>query len=210
MSTYWPWWEGAVALALVTLVHTLASGRFLGVSTAWERVVHWRGERRLERAEARFADDRALTEALAAATPADLTRSSAPAGRTDVALAERPEEEEQPRTTRKRPAPVLTQAAFLVSLLLGGWVAAEMSGRFAIRTTMGSAFGDLVTADPAAMVAVLFAGGILVGFGTRLAGGCTSGHGLTGCGLLRPVSLVATAVFFATAVAVSFALKGLI
>ena len=56
------------------------------------------------------------------------------------------------------------------------------------------------------MVCLLFAGGVLVGFGTRLAGGCSSGHGLSGCGRLRPVSMVATAVFFGTAVIVSFLL----
>jgi uncharacterized membrane protein YedE/YeeE len=71
---------------------------------------------------------------------------------------------------------------------------------------MGPGFRDVVTADPIAMTALLFVGGVLVGFGTRLAGGCSSGHGLNGCGRLRPVSLVATAVFFGTAVAVSFLL----
>jgi uncharacterized membrane protein YedE/YeeE len=53
---------------------------------------------------------------------------------------------------------------------------------------------------------IRFVGGVLVGFGTRLAGGCSSGHGLSGCGRLRPVSIVATAVFFGTAVGVSFLL----
>lgn len=42
----------------------------------------------------------------------------------------------------------------------------------------------------------LFAGGILVGFGTRYAGGCTSGHSLTGLSNLRAVSLIATLSFF--------------
>lgn len=71
---------------------------------------------------------------------------------------------------------------------------------------MGAGFAEIVTADPLTMVVVLFVGGVLVGFGTRLAGGCSSGHGLHGCGRLYPVSLVATAVFFGTAVAVSFLL----
>ncbi len=42
----------------------------------------------------------------------------------------------------------------------------------------------------------LFAGGILVGFGTRYADGCTSGHSLTGLSNLQAVSLVATLSFF--------------
>jgi uncharacterized membrane protein YedE/YeeE len=44
--------------------------------------------------------------------------------------------------------------------------------------------------------------GLLAGFGTRMAGGCTSGHGICGIARLSARSLVATAVFMATAVAV--------
>ena len=49
-------------------------------------------------------------------------------------------------------------------------------------------------------------GGFLVGFGARMAGGCTMGHGLSGCGRLQPVSFAATASFFGAAIAVSIAL----
>jgi uncharacterized protein len=94
----------------------------------------------------------------------------------------------------------------LISILVGGWVAAVTAGRFKLRLDMGSGFRQIVTADPAVMLGVLFLGGVLVGFGTRLAGGCSSGHGLSGCGRLQPVSIVATAVFFGTAVLVSFLL----
>lgn len=50
-----------------------------------------------------------------------------------------------------------------------------------------------------ALVAVA---GLLVGFGTRMAGGCTSGHGVCGMARLSPRSIVATCVFMATAIAV--------
>ncbi|HET7787718.1 MAG TPA: YeeE/YedE thiosulfate transporter family protein [Myxococcales bacterium] len=43
--------------------------------------------------------------------------------------------------------------------------------------------------------AALVAGGLLVGFGTRMANGCTSGHGVCGVSRLSKRSLVATAVF---------------
>jgi uncharacterized membrane protein YedE/YeeE len=105
-----------------------------------------------------------------------------------------------------RPAPLFTQAVLLVSVFVGGLIAAITSGRFDLRLDMGPGFRDLVTADPLTMVVLLFTGGVLVGFGTRLAGGCSSGHGLNGCGRLSPVSIVATAVFFGTAVVVSFLL----
>ena len=43
---------------------------------------------------------------------------------------------------------------------------------------------------------LLCLGGFLVGFGTRYAGGCTSGHSITGLSTLQPTSLVATIGFF--------------
>jgi uncharacterized membrane protein YedE/YeeE len=46
-----------------------------------------------------------------------------------------------------------------------------------------------------ANAATLVAGGVLVGFGTRLAAGCTSGHGVCGLARLSLRSLAATAAF---------------
>lgn len=45
---------------------------------------------------------------------------------------------------------------------------------------------------------VLVVAGLLVGFGTRLGNGCTSGHGVCGMSRLSPRSIVATATFIAT------------
>lgn len=214
MSNYWPWWAGAIGLALVTINYTLITDRSFGVSSAWDRVLHWRAERRLERQEAQFSDEGALAEALAAATAEEFgTRSGAPTtpenGRGYVQAHGQdlgPTAGETTPTASVRPVPVITQAAVLLSIFIGGWVAAVTSGRFELRFDMGAGFREIVAADPNVMIGVLFAGGVLVGFGTRLAGGCSSGHGLSGCGRLRPVSLVATAVFFGTAVLVSFLL----
>jgi len=44
--------------------------------------------------------------------------------------------------------------------------------------------------------------GLLVGFGTRLGGGCTSGHGVCGVARLSVRSIVATAIFMVTAIVV--------
>ncbi len=49
---------------------------------------------------------------------------------------------------------------------------------------------------------VIVAAGLLVGYGTRLGGGCTSGHGVCGIARLSPRSIVATLVFMAVAIAV--------
>lgn len=45
-------------------------------------------------------------------------------------------------------------------------------------------------------VLMLFGGGILIGFGTRYAGGCTSGHTITGIATLQLSSLIASVFFF--------------
>jgi uncharacterized membrane protein YedE/YeeE len=48
---------------------------------------------------------------------------------------------------------------------------------------------------------VIIAAGLLVGFGTRLGGGCTSGHGICGIARLSSRSIAATAIFMLTAIA---------
>ena len=53
-------------------------------------------------------------------------------------------------------------------------------------------------------------GGFLVGFGTAYAGGCTSGHGITGVADLQPASFVALAAFFAGGVAGTYVLLPLL
>ncbi|GII22609.1 YeeE/YedE thiosulfate transporter family protein [Planosporangium mesophilum] len=214
MIDYWPWWAGAAGLALVTINYTVTTDRSLGVSSAWDRVLHWRSERRVERINARVTDDRVLVEALAAATaeqfggrpPAPAPRHAAPADPQALGLDTSPTADTNNPFANLLPAPLVSQAALLLSIFVGGWIAAVTAGRFHLRLDMGDGFRQIVTDKPIHMVATLFVGGILVGFGTRLAGGCSSGHGLSGCGRLQPVSLLATAVFFGTAVVVSFLL----
>ncbi|MEV0154237.1 YeeE/YedE thiosulfate transporter family protein [Micromonospora sp. NPDC050686] len=214
MNDYWPWWAGAAGLALVTINYAIATDRSFGVSGAWDRVLHWRTERRVERANAQITDDAVLLEALAAATAGPLgapplAPASHPAAPGDGGTpgADRlPPAEASSSMARLLPAPLVSQVGLLLSILVGGWVAAVTSGRFQLRLDMGEGFRQIVTDKPTEMIAALFVGGVLVGFGTRLAGGCSSGHGLNGCGRLQPVSIVATAVFFGTAVLVSFLL----
>jgi len=57
---------------------------------------------------------------------------------------------------------------------------------------------------------LLVAGGLLVGIGTLLGGGCTSGHGVCGMSRLSPPSLLATGVFMAVAAATVFATRHLV
>jgi len=65
------------------------------------------------------------------------------------------------------------------------------------------------TAPPANLVLAVI-GGLLVGVGTRLGSGCTSGHGICGLARLSPRSLTATLIFMAAGMASVFVLRHLI
>ena len=55
----------------------------------------------------------------------------------------------------------------------------------------------------------LIAAGLLVGFGTRMGNGCTSGHGVCGLGRLSMRSFAAVATFMTTAIATTFVVRHL-
>jgi uncharacterized membrane protein YedE/YeeE len=57
---------------------------------------------------------------------------------------------------------------------------------------------------------LLVAGGTLIGFGAKTAGGCTSGNGIGGCGVGSRAAYVATASFMATAVAATLLVRWLV
>ncbi len=81
------------------------------------------------------------------------------------------------------------RAAFIIGLILAP-LAAALAGRPLSPPQMPASWG------------VVIVGGLLVGFGTRLAGGCTSGHGVCGAARLSVRSIAATLIFMATAIAV--------
>jgi uncharacterized membrane protein YedE/YeeE len=59
-------------------------------------------------------------------------------------------------------------------------------------------------------LAVLFGSGVLIGVGARTAGGCTSGHGLTGSALASPASIVAMTTIIASAITTTLVLEAVI
>ncbi|MDG4867935.1 YeeE/YedE thiosulfate transporter family protein [Guyparkeria sp. 1SP6A2] len=95
------------------------------------------------------------------------------------------------------------RVVFLLGIVLGGLLAALSDGTPAWQGTAAE-FGRFYTAlvPDSAWGAALWwiGGGILIGLGARLAGGCTSGHTIAGVAMGAPASLVASAVFFAVAV----------
>ena len=104
-----------------------------------------------------------------------------------------------------------------------GWRGERWRVEFLAALTGGAAVAGLVgsatrltgypvlsaTLPAAALLPLLAGGGVALGYGARWAGGCTSGHGLSGCSAGSPDSLAATLTFFAVAVAVTFAAQAL-
>ncbi len=80
-----------------------------------------------------------------------------------------------------------TDAAFTIGLMLGPVVYLLL-------------FGDWPPTHIAASWPLLMIAGLLVGFGTRMGSGCTSGHGVMGLARLSPRSMVAVVTFLGLAV----------
>jgi len=85
---------------------------------------------------------------------------------------------------------------FVVGLVLGGFLSAVLSGGWTPTWELGM-FDQVIGLGVAGKLAWMFAGGLLIGFGTRLAGGCTSGHGIFGLSNFELPSLIATISFMA-------------
>ena len=83
---------------------------------------------------------------------------------------------------------------------------AGMVGAAALYALLTGGPGITVTGS----VPILMIGGLLVGFGTRLGSGCTSGHGVCGISRLSLRSLAATGVFMGAAAAVVFVMRHLL
>jgi len=81
-------------------------------------------------------------------------------------------------------------AAFVAGLLLGPWLYAAMSGH-------------LPPVTIAASTSILVLAGLLVGVGTRMGSGCTSGHGILGLARFSKRSFAATSIFLVTGILVA-------
>ena len=89
--------------------------------------------------------------------------------------------------------------------LIGGVATAALLGTITLHG-YGALGSEL---SPWALVLLLLAGGVAIGYGARWAGGCTSGHGISGCSARSPASFVTTAMFFGVAVALSLGVHAL-
>lgn len=92
---------------------------------------------------------------------------------------------------------------FVLGIVAGGYVATQFLSAEAVQFLPESYM------NPGGAIR-LFVGGILIGFGTRYAGGCTSGHAITGISNLNWPSLVATIFFFVGGLSVTWGLGSII
>ena len=90
----------------------------------------------------------------------------------------------------------LVRAAFVLGMLVGG-------------LAIGKIFPQALPGAISTNHLLLGSAGLAVGFGTRLGGGCTSGHGVCGLARLSPRSLLATGVFMAVGIATVFVIRHL-
>jgi uncharacterized protein len=88
----------------------------------------------------------------------------------------------------------------LAGLLIGGFLSAVTSGGWAPTWDLG-VFDLAIGLGPAGKLAWMFVAGLFIGFGTRLAGGCTSGHGIFGLSNFEVPSAIT---------AISFMLAGIV
>lgn len=215
--TYWPWWLSGLALAGVMLFHWFTLHRMMAVSGRISGLID-RLRHGAPDAPPELSNEELLA-AIQAATEEEFADESPPAE-----LAEQPAHANAVSLEEASSAPNLPELAlappprsnlehvlFLGGLVLGGISATVLTagslnawhGEFALRS---EGFRELNGDSASLSTALLLLGGILVGFGTRMAGGCTSGHGLCGSSRLQPGSLLATLSFFGAGIVTSLAL----
>jgi uncharacterized membrane protein YedE/YeeE len=96
------------------------------------------------------------------------------------------------------------KAWFVLGVVGGGLLFRLLAGEPTVRHGFGWLTREL---DGPLVAVVLVLAGVAIGYGAKLAGGCTSGNGLGGCSSGSPGSLTATGTFMGVAIALSFLIE---
>jgi len=95
---------------------------------------------------------------------------------------------------------------FILGMVLGAFISARLSGMSPVTLEMGKFTANIPWSFPATAI-WFFAGGILLGFGARIAGGCTSGHSIHGIANLHLSSIIATVFFLISGAIVTYLIR---
>lgn len=201
---YWSWWIGALALGGFAVIFSLLTGKPLGVSGSWLSIARRKDDAILKKSAKVFeGDQEQVKDDLLAMTMAEFGETAL-----DDETPQRREGEanaatEQDNKVKQDFTHWTVHAFFLVTMFIGSYVASITTGDFSLSTELSTLHSTIFENQGEAWLALLF-GGMMVGFGTQMAGGCTSGHGLSGTAQLIPASMLATVVFFGSASALTF------
>jgi hypothetical protein len=196
----WPWWFGGPVMGLFVLMYGYVYNRTVGMSSTLENA--YRSPFGAGNLETQSAQDAAL-EAIREMnlSPEELEEMGISQEEIDAL-----QNQAGSSSSGARQDIELSPAVFLLAGLLGACLMNLIAGG-GYALTLGDSHAELFPVSMGWTVAILFFGGLVGGFGARMAGGCPSGHGLAGLSLFSPGSLVALASYFVTGVALSFALE---
>ncbi len=87
---------------------------------------------------------------------------------------------------------------FIIGIPLGSFIAhiTSIDNSFSFSLSMGQMYEQIMPENFVGKILYLIFGGFTMGYGARVAGGCTSGHVIAGCSLINPISFLAGALFF--------------
>jgi uncharacterized membrane protein YedE/YeeE len=88
------------------------------------------------------------------------------------------------------------QSMLVIGIVIGSFISAILSGQFQFSFIPLTEFESILNQNIIGRIFSAFVGGILLGFGARLAGGCTSGHGISGAFQLSIASWISLISFF--------------
>ncbi len=211
---YWSWWIGGLALGLFAVIFSLLTGKPLGVSGSWLSIAKRKDDAVLKAsAEIMAGDEEQVKDDLMAMTMAEFGEDAFTEGENLESTPQRREgeanaEDSNSSGIKQDYTPWTVHVVFLVTMFLGSYIASITTGDFSFTAELSAIHSKIFENTGEAWIALFF-GGIMVGFGTQMAGGCTSGHGLSGTAQLIPASLLSTFVFFGSATVLTIIMNSL-
>lgn len=109
------------------------------------------------------------------------------------------------KTVTRRPGAVSWRMFYFIGIMIGGLLGVILKEDGFVRR---AGYDALTNELPLLVTGVIvLAGAVVMGYGARMAGGCTSGHGICGTAQRSPASWVVTCTFMAAAVVTTFIIR---